>query len=260
MYIICEVGSNWHDLDDCMTSIEGASELGADAVKFQMFDSDDMYGEDTNLKPQEPDLYALHDVCIANDIDLMCTFFSPTKLLEHDHYVSAHKIASSDMEYKDLIAAALETGKPIYLSTGGHTLKEVEGILKFMDLPTDDDRLTLMYCESVYPAYCTDWRKVRLLREFGYPVGLSDHSMEITSTMQMADLIELSCIEKHVNLCGATGTPDEPHSLDEEQFQRFVRALFPIEEILSSEEYEMRSWHNRRETPRGFKRLRKGID
>jgi N-acetylneuraminate synthase len=257
MKIVAEVGSNWQTDEDCIKSVELAKEAGADAVKFQFYGVTDLYGNAAKQVKQMPPLHQLGVACRSSDIELMCTFFSPLGVEMFDPLIKTHKIASAEMEYKDLIAAVLETNKPFYLSTGGHTLKEVEQILRWMDLPTDDQRLTLMYCESVYPARQTDMTKIKLLGEFGYPVGLSDHSTEIYSTTHLALIYGCTVIERHVNLVGVTGTPDADHSLSFDelvQLDKFVGGVI-ADDILSPEEQPMRDRHNRRETNGGFYRL-----
>lgn len=257
MKVVAEIGSNWHTLDDCIESVKKAKKAGADAVKFQFFDS--LYG-DYEGPVSFPNLWDIADACEASDIELMCTLFRPSSLILFDRLIQTHKIASSNMEDKDLISAVLDTGKPFYLSTGGHTLAEVEAILKWMDLPSSDDRLTLMYCESVYPAYHTDWRKLAMLKEFGYPVGLSDHSLEVISNPQWAAALCLPVIEKHVNLIGATDTADAPHSLSYEDLCTMVSAIrnpaADVEILDTVREKPMRDYHNARPTDKGFYRVR----
>lgn len=248
MFIVCEIGSNWFTLDHCKTSIHNAKSFGADAVKFQMFSSEELYGSDirplTNTLPRDW-VPILSEKAKAFQIEFMCTAFSADGVRFLNPYVVRHKIASAELCHTDMLKAAGESGKPIILSTGGHSISDVQYALNVLKGYKD---ITLLYCESSYPAYHTDLRKLQLLRDFGYPVGLSDHSREIYSIPLLARREQCSVFEKHVNFVSATG-PDAPHSLNGTEFREMVRAIrgTPDEPVLLSPyEQDMVRVHNRR--------------
>ena len=271
-YIIVEIGSNFHNYHHCIHSIEQAANV-ADAVKFQLFDDKTMYGFETgdNIGKFSVDrswIPELHKCAEENGIDFMCSFFDPQDAKAFGEYVDAHKVASSDMLNIPLFDEIINHDKPIFLSTGGHRYEEVLAICE--SLPLDHIDLTLMYCESSYPANNTDLYKINLLQQTGLPVGLSDHSTEIYSIPMMAvHLFRVPVIEKHANFCGVTDRPDAPHALDFKQFERMSSAirvvdahlngdesLFHFADILSPEEEAMRTNHNRRLT--AIKNIKKG--
>lgn len=249
MKVIAEVGSNIKNLDDCFHSIEQAKAAGADAVKFQCFTSEEMYGVpgkiDTLLNIEHiPVLCAAAQKC---GIEFMCTMFSPEYLQFALPYLASIKIASSDMEYLELINVARASGKDIYLSTGGHKQSEIQRIVDYIGY--DNPKLTLFYCESEYPTYRTDLRKLSLEPFLAFPrVGLSDHSKEIFSTISEARDYGICVVEKHVNFCGYDNTPDAPHSLSTADFKDFVTAARGNnpKDFLSPGEQGMRLRHNRR--------------
>lgn len=127
MKVIAEIGSNFKSLEDCFFSIEQAKAAGADAVKFQCFTSEEMYGLPGKIDPllNLDRIPLLKNAADKNGIEFMCTMFSPEFLRFSLPYLETIKIASSDMEYLELIDVAMASGKDIYLSTGGHTKAEI---------------------------------------------------------------------------------------------------------------------------------------
>lgn len=248
MKVIAEIGSNVKSLDDCIHSIKMAKHFDADIVKFQYFTSRDMFGYKGVCKNllDKDDIPKLKEVADECGIEFMCTVFNPKVLKWLLPYINTIKIASSDMEYIELIDVALDSGKEIYLSTGGHTQEEISYILDYI---IDKRKLTLFYCQAEYPTYRTDFRKLSMEPFAKYPrIGLSDHSKEIYLTALTAKMHSMVAIEKHVNFCGYTDTPDAGHSLNTEEFDMMVKAIRGDKpsSFLSSGDQDMRLRHNRR--------------
>jgi len=249
MFIVAECGSNWTSKEDCVSSVNMAASCKADAVKFQLFSSEELYGSDIRpLSSALPREWVADLAMKANfyKIEFMCTAFSEDGLRFIDPFVKRHKIASSDLCHTALLVAAATTGKPIILSTGGHGESDIKYALEVLKGYRD---LTLLYCESSYPAYHMDLRKLDLLSKFGFPVGVSDHSREIYTTPLEAQRRGAKILEKHVNFVGAKG-PDAPHSLSLSDFREMVGAIKGTGEkpqsLLSPYEQDMLLMHNRR--------------
>ena len=106
---IAEVGSNWSTFDDCMRSISLAKACGADAVKFQAYSHEALYGKAAGnydagngmgysiaeLKGTLPLewLPKLKDKAHAFNIEFMCSAFSPELLDAVNPHVNIHKLA-----------------------------------------------------------------------------------------------------------------------------------------------------------------------
>ena len=245
MFIIGEIGSNFSSLEDVLHSIEVAGACGANAAKFQLFSDRDMFGtgsETTKLKVEWFPL--MKETADKAGVELMVTAFSVDGLRAIDPFVSRHKIASSDMDYLELLDVARGTGKPLIVSTGGHTWAEIEFVSSYLG----KHDVTLLYCESAYPCHFVDLKKALPLRQLRSRVGLSDHSLEVYSTASLCKILGLDVVEKHVNFCGFDG-PDSGHSLDADDFTEYVRALTMSvrdTELLSGGEADMVLRHNRR--------------
>lgn len=232
-FIICEIGSNWRDLRDCIESIGIAKAVGADAVKFQLWSYEDLYGfgppegEEKTFIPGEMPidwLALLKEKADACGIEFMCSVFEPNIVDYVDTFVSVHKVASSDLSYPQLLKAVAKTGKPVILSTGASSKGDVSKAVEFLSEAGARDRLVLMYCAAAYPSRRHNLYLMQELREaFGLPVGLSDHSQDVIyAPLSAARHFGAIAIEKHFTAFPDLDTPDRGHSLTSDEFKIMV--------------------------------------
>lgn len=224
VYIIAEVGSNWKTKDDLMGSVNLARNCGADAVKFQYFTPSELYGPTPEIDQTFP-LRHLKEKADAAGLDFLCTAFSPQGFKEVDKFVDAHKIASSEMAYQDLLKVARATGKPILLSTGGYFVADIERSLKFLQESANYPVIPL-HCNHAYPAKFTDLKKWSAIKAmWNGPMGFSDHTTSIDLVPVMYKNLGACVYEKHFNPYGYTDTPDALNSLNREEFKAMVSYL-----------------------------------
>lgn len=226
-FIIAEIGSNWRALDDCLKSIELCALAGADAVKFQHFRADELYGfrAGESLEHELPASWIpdLAKCCQQHGVEFMCTAFSPAGISRVDPYVAAHKIASLEVTDPGIMQTAMATGKPVFVSTGALVRHE----LLELSANWNPAKVIPMYCRVDYPARDSF---PALIEELGvalgcrFMVGFSDHSTDICFIPYAGKMFGAVAIEKHVNAVYAQG-PDAPHSLSIRDFGRMVDTL-----------------------------------
>jgi N,N'-diacetyllegionaminate synthase len=250
-YIIAEVGSNWRTFDDCKASVVQAKKAGADAVKFQAFTAEALYGHGPHLEGAQMGtlpldwLPLLKQVATEQGIDFLCSAFSPELVAAVDPFVEMHKVASAELSHVRLLERIRDTGKPVLLSTGASTPGDIRNALHTLE---GSGPVVLLYCVAAYPATDIDLRHIdALAREFNLPVGYSDHSTDSLVIPKAAISAGACVLEKHFTAIDSD-TPDRPHSLTAAQFKRMVlniRGELPFA-WGSGEENEMRTRHNRR--------------
>jgi sialic acid synthase SpsE len=262
-FIIAEVGSNWHNLSDCLESISTAKQCGADAVKFQLFSAREIYGP-SELYFQESKwaldpswLPILKEKADACGIEFMCTAFSAEGYRLVDPLVKRHKIASSDFNHVPLVRFVKSFGKPIIASCGGMSETDVKYMIK-NEYSDCVDGSAILYCNSAYPSYEHDPRCMSLLFQWcedyeNLVVGISDHSKDVFCAPLIGEDKLYGgqfgiVIEKHFGLARIEGTPDKEHALDETDFKRMCDAVkgktAPL--FASAEEDEFRIRDTRR--------------
>lgn len=253
MFVIAEIGSNWSSLDDCLTSVSQAEKCGADAVKFQLYDADVLFGPGLAVvaRPSIGQLNVdwlpkIKEKCDSVGIEFMCSAFSPEYLKAVDPFVKRHKIASSEMCHVRILEAARECNKPVLLSTAAQHKEDIWRAIETL-APCET---TLMYCSGSYPSNRTNPAAIHEMQEEfpGFEVGLSDHSKEVYLTAYMARWQNATVIEKHVNFVKSTGA-DAPHSLDGEEFAdmvRLVRGHYPVWGSPTKQEESFVTTHKRR--------------
>ncbi|MDA8912011.1 N-acetylneuraminate synthase family protein [Pseudomonadales bacterium] len=243
-YIVAEIGSNHNQsLSLAYESIDAAADCGADAVKFQSIDVEQVYYQP---KPKIKELHRkidmdekwhwlLSEYCRGRGI----TFFSaPTYIKAIDIMeevgVSLYKLASAQIgTFPQLVQKVAATGKPVILSTGIVTTKELNKIVELFKL-NKNDKFIILHCNSIYPTpydrvhlNIIDWYK----KEFGCVVGFSDHTADYYISVA-AVALGAKVIEKHFALDKSLPVPDAEFSLEPDNFKRMVEGIRATEQAV----------------------------
>jgi len=248
MRVIAEIGSCFSSFEQAKDSIQIAAQLGADAVKFQLYDDKALYGYDQSPydMPVPKDwlpkewLPKLQDKAKAAGVEFMCSAFSPALALEVDPYVNTHKVASAEISHLRLLEMINTFKKPVIVSTGASTEADIRIALKTLK----DCPVTLLYCVSEYPARAVNFDYMEKLKRFNVPVGFSDHTTDYIEIPRAAKARGATVIEKHVNFFDVR-CPDSGHSLNREQFRDMIAAI-KGQPVGPASELDMYLKHNRR--------------
>ncbi|MHC4676866.1 MAG: N-acetylneuraminate synthase family protein [Planctomycetota bacterium] len=218
---IAEVSSNHNqDLDRCLEFIDVAAQIGCSGVKFQLFKVEELFTPEAiayqiDQQGQSLDerrkwelplsfLPAIAERCHNNGIEFLCTPFYLEAVKELEPYIDRYKVASYEMLWHDLVKACAETGKPVVLSTGMATLREVLRAVSVITETAFRD-LTLLHCVSAYPTprdQC-NLRAIETLRDYVWPyVGWSDHSVDPAVIYRAAFWWDADMVEFHLDLDG----------------------------------------------------------
>lgn len=227
-FLIAEAGVNHNgDFPTALKLCDAAKKAGADAVKFQLFDSIKLWGDNRirHLELSRPQMKDISVYCKMIGIEFMCTPFDVQSL---DYLVSLKvkrlKIASGCLTNHDLLYAAYQSGLPVILSTGMSTMEEIEKALG-----TLASNVTLLHCTSSYPCRVEDvhLNAMESLRVFRRPVGFSDHTSGITVAIAAAARGAV-VIEKHMTLDRAQEGPDHQASITPNELLALRLALIEV--------------------------------
>ena len=199
-YVIAEIGHNHQgSVEKASELIRSPQECGVDAVKLQKRDNRDalhpraMYDAPYDHENSFGATYGAHREALELDRDgyielqhiarelgvtLFATAFdAPSADFLAELEMPAFKIASGDLTNTPLLRHVASFGKPIFLSTGGATIEDVERAVDD-DLPINP-QLCVLQCTAAYPADAEELNLgvITTFRE-RYPdfvIGLSDH-------------------------------------------------------------------------------------
>ena len=224
-YVIAEVGSNHLGKKKLSEqSIYLAKKAGADCVKFQLFDENNLVNQklkvykhvkDKRLKYQYErfkkvkitieHLKKLSKLAKKIKIDFCVTPFDHKYVNKIKNYVSFFKVASGDINNYLLLKEIARTKKKVIISSGMAKLNEIKKALKFFP----KNKVILLHCVSSYPTLKKDANliNIKFLREkFKVKTGYSDHVPGIETAAKSiffgAQVIEKHFMPKKTKLAG----------------------------------------------------------
>lgn len=234
-YIIAEAGLN-HDgkLSQAKKLIKEAAKIGVDAIKFQIFKTEELCTENTEyfdlFKSLElPTNEWIEIADLARDIGITFTasvFGEQSTDLLNEIKSPLYKISSGDLTYSCLLKYVAKKNKPIILSTGMSNIGEINQALNCIN-SSGNYEVALMHCISDYPTAYQDinLKFIQILKNiFKIPVGFSDHTKGIIipciAVANGADIIE-----KHFTLNNNLPGPDHQLSLEPKEFEAMIRDI-----------------------------------
>lgn len=264
-FLIGEIGVNFYDIakkenitpmDAAKLMIKEAKNAGIDAVKFQTYKAEkiasknspaywdldeepttsqfDLFKKFDTFGPEE--YRELAEYCREIGIMFLSTPFDFEAIDFLDDLMDVYKISSSDLTNIPFIKAIALKNKPIILSTGASTLKEIKEAVNAIEEVSNVD-IGLMHCVLSYPTKDED-ANLLMIKDIkeqfeGYDIGYSDHTkpddkMLILTT---AYLYGANIIEKHFTLDKTLTGNDHYHAMDVEDVKTFNENIELINKI-----------------------------
>ena len=276
-FIIAEVGANHNgNLELAKKSIDAAALCGVDAVKFQTYTTNELlsnkegivvYGKNGDeISETVKEMFdkvtlkrefhkEIFDYAKSKGILCFSTPFSKqgVEFLEQLNN-PIYKIASSDVNYVDMLEVIGTTKKPVFLSTGKCTLSDMDMAINLLQNSGTTD-LCLLHCIANYPSKMENMNLnvIKTLKQM-YPecvIGFSDHSLGITASLG-AVCFGAKIIEKHFTIDKNLEGPDHWFSMDPIDMKNLVSEIRNLEmafgtqrKILNLSEEPEKYWSTR---------------
>jgi sialic acid synthase len=236
-YIIAELGHNHGgNVVICEKMIEKAKLCGANAVKLQkrtnkMLFTDKLYNSPYENENSYGKTYGEHREALEFNFDQYFTLKGYADYLGIDFFATAFdeeaasflnkldvpcfKIASADIVNIPLLHHVAKFGKPMIISTGGCTMKDIERAVD--EVYPINNQFALLHCVMEYPNKPENMnlRMITSLRT-KFPlttIGISDHLPSVKMAAP-AYILGARIIEKHFTLNRASKGTDHAFSLE----------------------------------------------
>lgn len=258
--IIAEAGVNHNgDIELAKQMVIKAKEAGADIIKFQTANIASLaskhaqmaqYQKDNTGKDQSQ-IKMLEDLVLSHnefkELSLFCekngiSFLSTPFDLDSIDFLNGlgcnmWKIPSGEITDLPYLVKIAKLGQPIIMSTGMCNMTEVKDAVDCLKSNGAKD-ISLLHCTTEYPA---PFDEINLLamntirKEFGLPVGYSDHSRGIE--VPIAAVAMGACIiEKHFTLSKDMPGPDHKASLEPQELSDMISGIRNVEMAIGSAE------------------------
>ncbi len=241
-YIIAEIGVN-HDGAPAraLELVDAAAEVGADAVKLQLFraetllsraavladyqvksGADDPFAMLRGLELEPDAMRAVYRRARTRGLHAIITVFSRELITMAEAFgVDAYKTASPDVINRPLLQELARTGRPLLVSTGTATLEEVARAATWLEQYPH----LFLHCVSAYPTpdgEASLAARQAMLKVTPRALGYSDHTTSL-DTGALAVASGACLLEKHLTHDRGASGPDHAASFDPDQFAEYVR-------------------------------------
>ena len=252
VFVIAEIAQN-HDgsLGQAHAYIDAVAETGADAIKFQTHIAD---AESTPYEPfrvkfsyEDDTRYAywkrmeftfeqwkgLYDHAKEKGLEFLSSPFSEEAVCLLDKVgIAAWKIGSGEVFNKPMLKKMVQTQKPILLSSGMSTYKDIDEQIKVIgSVP-----YAIFQCTTAYPCPLENigLNIIEEMREkYRCPIGFSDHSGTIFPSLA-AVAKGATMIEVHATMSQYMFGPDVKSSLSIEKMQEMISGIRMISRMINT--------------------------
>jgi len=250
-YIIAEIGINHNgNVQTAKELIKAAHDAHVDAVKFQkrtpeICVPDDQKGQmrdtpwgyisylDYRYKVEfgQAEYEEIDDYCKSLGIRWLASSWDVPSLAFIEAFnPPAHKVASALLTDHTLLRAIQKTGRPVILSTGMSTMKEITAAVSIFD----SGNLLVCHTTSSYPCPPEELnlQMIQTLKEkFSCPIGYSGHEVGLVTTA-VAVAMGASLVERHVTLDRAMWGSDQAASVEPQGVRTLVKYIRVTEKSL----------------------------
>ncbi len=258
--IIAEVGVNHNgNFNKAKKMAQEAKKAGADFVKFQIFDYDEIAlkklkktnYQKTNTSDQSENQYdmlkklsltykdfdKLIKFCKKIKIKFLASVFDIKSLTYLKKKSNIIKIGSSEISNFFLLKELGKINKKLIISTGMCDFKSIRKALQLLcKNGQDKKKITLLHCNTAYPTPLNDVNILtmnKLKKIFNVSSGYSDHAIGCEAVYAAVALGAI-VIEKHVTLNKNLSGPDHKISLDFKEFKEMVNVIRNITKTLKT--------------------------
>jgi len=259
VFVIAEAGVNHNGkLATALKLVDVAARAGADAVKFQTFNAEDVVTKGGEMAAyQKKNLGSSKSQRdMLKTLELKESFYKPIiaqckkkKILflstPHGGFkavdflqklgVSAFKFGSGDITNIPLLEYAARFKKPMILGTGMSTIQEVKAAVACIKR-AGNRKIAVLHCTTNYPCSLDEVNlkaMQTMMRELDVLVGYSDHTLGIQVPV-MAATLGACVIEKHFTLNKNAQGPDHKASIDPNELAEIVQRVKRVKTILGS--------------------------
>ena len=228
---IAEIGNNHNgDISLAKEMIDAAIASKADYIKFQIYNVDKFidkksvfYDEFVKESLSFDEFVELKEYTDSRGGSFLATPFDEDSMnLLNDIGINVVKIASGDMDNKQLIKQAISQGKELIISVGGATVDEIDVMVKHLN--DCNAKFSILHCIINYPARYEELNLgfiTTLKKKYSCPIGYSDHSPGIEASLAAIALGAI-IIEKHFTINRSLPGGDNGMSILPNEFRRLT--------------------------------------